>query len=244
MSVTEEPIIVTTAPLELLERRSRTTDDVYESLRAAILSKRLAPGERLSVPNLAARLGVSRSPVREAVQKLVQQGLATEEVHRGAIVAQFDSASLARLYELREVLEGLAARMACERATELEVAQLVEILAQHEDAVAHEDYRRHIELDRSFHAVVRRASRNEHLLDALERVQDKVAIAMLSADVSWPRHAVAEHRAILAAIQERSPLQAQSLACAHIARLRRDIVEAFDGTHTVSSVVDRVESGR
>lgn len=231
----------TLGALEVLERRLRTTDDVYESLRAAILTKRLAPGERLKVPSLAERLGVSRSPVREAVQKLVQQGLATEEAHRGAVVAVFDFASLIRLYELREVMEGLAARLACERATNEEVQELEAIMASHEDALDHDDFRGHLDFDRRFHLLLRRAARNEHLTDALERVQDKVTIAMLAADISWPRHAVAEHRAILRAIEAREPSQAQAEAVAHIARLRRDMVSAFEGAQAVSAVVDRVD---
>lgn len=229
------------ALLESVPPRKRATDEVYEMLRNAILSRRLLPGARLSVPGLAEQLGVSRSPVREAVQKLVQQGLATEEVHRGAVVASFDRASILRLYEFREGLEALAARLACERASGEELDELTAILREHSDALDHSDFRRHMELDKRFHAGIRRATGNEHLESALEKVQDMVTIAMLSADVRWPKHALAEHEAILEALRSRSPEQAAAAATRHIARLRRDLSDLFAAPEDRRVVAEKME---
>lgn len=208
----------------LLPTRRRTTDDIYDSLRDDILASRIRPGNKLSVPNLAEHFGVSRSPVREAVQKLVQQGLASEEIHRGAVVAQLDPMSVVRLYELREVLEELAAKLAADRASDDELLVLETILEKHERAIIDRDFVGHLQLDMEFHAAIRMAARNEHLMESLERVQDKVAIAMLAADVSWPQHAIQEHRAILSALRSRSPEDAAFAAKAHISRLRKSLI--------------------
>lgn len=206
--------------LDSMPRRARTADDVYERLRAGILSRELVAGTRLSVPSLAEELGVSRSPVREAVQRLVQSGLATEAVHRGAVVTALDLAGVLSLYELREALEGMAARLACERATTDEIAALESLLEEHALALHAGEHDRHVALDMEFHARLRDAARNEHLQNALEGVQDKIAIAMLAADNSWHQQALSEHRAIFAAIRQGPPETAEAVARAHISRIR------------------------
>jgi DNA-binding GntR family transcriptional regulator len=94
----------------------RIADTVDEKLCNAIFARTLQPGTRLSVPALAAELGVSRSPVREAVLRLTQERLAREEPRRGAVVAHIGPRELTALYEVREVLEGLAARLAVENS--------------------------------------------------------------------------------------------------------------------------------
>lgn len=212
-----------TDELDSMPRRSRTADDVYERLRAAILARKLAAGTRLSVPSLAEELGFSRSPVREAVQRLVQAGLATEEIHRGAVVAAPDMSSVLSLYELREALEGMAARLACERATEKEIAELGALLDEHSQALRTDAYDWHVALDMQFHARIRAAARNEHLRAALERVQDIVALAMMAADISWHQQALAEHQAIYSAIRQGSPETAEAVARAHISRVRHSL---------------------
>lgn len=209
--------------LDSMPRRSRTADDVYERLRAAILNRELTAGTRLSVPSLAEELGFSRSPVREAVQRLVQAGLATEEVHRGAVVAALDVSSVLSLYELREALEGMAARLACERATEREIAELGALLEEHSRALHTDAHDRHVALDMEFHARIRAAARNEHLRASLERVQDMVALAMMAADTSWHQQALLEHRAIYTAIRQGPPETAEAVARAHISRIRHSL---------------------
>ncbi|WP_067799826.1 GntR family transcriptional regulator [Actinomadura formosensis] len=209
--------------LDSMPRRSRTADDVYERLRADILARKLPAGTRLSVPSLAEELGFSRSPVREAVQRLVQAGLATEEVHRGAVVAAMDVSSVLRLYELREALEGMAARLACERATEQEIAEMGALLQEHSRALHADAHDRHLTLDMEFHARVRAAARNEHLRASLERVQDMVALAMMAADATWHQQALLEHQAIYTAIRQGPPETAEAVARAHISRIRHNL---------------------
>ncbi len=211
-------------PFPALPQQRRVADSVHDTLRDAIFAGRLPPGSRLSVPLLAQQLNVSRSPVREAVQRLVQEGLATEEPHRGAGVAVLDPATLAPLYEVREVLEGLAARLAAVHATDEERAEMRAAYDEHSTALERGDAAHHVALDMAFHARLRAASHNTELAQYLERVQGRIAIAILGGNpLVWSRQAIVEHRAVLEAVLAGDPDAAEAAARAHVRRIRSDI---------------------
>ncbi|MCU1437044.1 MAG: hypothetical protein JWP66_131 [Naasia sp.] len=210
--------------LPQLPQLRRVADSVHDVLREAIIEGRLPPGSRLSVPLLAQQFSVSRSPVREAVQRLVQEGLAKEEPHRGAAVARLRPEELVPLYEIREALEGMAARLVAEHARQDELAHLSAAYEAHASALGRGEASRHVGLDLNFHAALRAASHNEELQRYLERVQGKIAIAMLGGrPQEWSKQAIVEHRAILDAVLARDPDAAEAAARAHIRRVRADI---------------------
>jgi len=212
---------------QALARRERVADSVYELLADAVLRGELRPGGRLSVPVLAARLGVSRTPVREAIQRLVSEGLAVEQPHRGAVIASFERPELIEIYETREVLEGLAARLAAARITAPARDVLRGLLAEHRAAVARGDTAAHFELDLRFHRLVAGAARNANLAHALGLLQSKVRLAMLSTSVTaGPAQALIDHETILAAIETGDGARAEDAARAHIARLTRALRES------------------
>ena len=107
----------------------RLVDRVYETIRQAIVEGRFAPGERLVQDRLAAMLNVSRSPVREAVVRLAEDGYVRLEPYRGAVVTAVSREEMAHIYELREVLEPFAAARAAERATDSERQGLRDLVA-------------------------------------------------------------------------------------------------------------------
>lgn len=200
---------------------ARIADIVYERLREEVVDGVLPPGARLSVPALADRMNVSRSPVREAVQRLIQERLAREEPRRGAVVASVGPAELATVYQAREVLEGLAARLAVENAGRRLVDELAGVLAEHELAVDAEDYAGHVEADTRFHSLIRRAGANPEVVRMLDEIQTQVRLAMRTTSVTGgPRRALEDHRAILAAIRSADPDAAERAARTHVARLR------------------------
>ena len=219
----------------------RIADSVYAALRDAIFAGRLRPGARLSVPALAGQFGVSRSPVREAVLRLTQERLAHEEPRRGAVVASVNVAELARLYEVREVLEGLAARLAVQNRGRRLVDELTSVLAAHAEAIAdlppgpHPDTAggpawaaldAHMSADMRFHGLIREASANPELIGMLEAIQTRVRLAMVTTSVTaGPHLAVADHRAILAAISAADPDLAERRAREHITRLRQNLLD-------------------
>ncbi len=117
--------------LQALEPGDLLADRAYRQLSRAILRNQLAAGTPLSVPELARRLNISRSPVREAVQRLIYDGLAANVPHRGAIVSEIKPDDFRGLLEVRQVLEGLAARLATERATDDDLRSLHDVLEDH-----------------------------------------------------------------------------------------------------------------
>jgi DNA-binding GntR family transcriptional regulator len=203
----------------------RIADTVYETLRDAIFAGSMQPGTRLSVPELAKTLGVSRSPVREAVLRLTQERLAQEEPRRGAAVARVGTSDLARLYEVRAVLEGLATRLAVERGGPGLVDDLEAAVVLHEEAVTAGDLAAHREADMRFHRRIRQEAENPELETLLDSIQGRVRLAMLTtAVVAGPRLALDDHRLILAAIRAGDPAAAQQAAEAHVQRLRRTLL--------------------
>ena len=103
--------------------------DAYGRIRAAIRAGTLAPGLRLTETDLAARFGVSRTPVRQAIARLEAEGLLTHAPRRGLTVTRPDHAQVVELYVMREILEGAAARLAAQHATETELAAMAELIA-------------------------------------------------------------------------------------------------------------------
>jgi DNA-binding GntR family transcriptional regulator len=205
-----------------LEGAESLADRAHRHLIRAILRNELQPGTALSVPELARRMNVSRSPVREAVQRLIYDGLAEHVMHRGAVVSRIDQNGFRDLLEVRQLLEGLAARLAAQRITPDGIDLLGETLAEHEVVITTDDLYRNVELDTRFHSIIRAAAGNDDLDAMLERTQSR---AHLSLHTLWrgprdPQAMLAEHRAVYTAIAAGDPELAEAAAHAHIQGLR------------------------
>lgn len=188
------------------------------------MRRELVAGDRLSVPAIAAALGVSRSPIREAVQRLLGEGLATEVPHRGAVVARYGPGELAEMYQVREVLEGLAARLATERGDTDLVEALDAAWRDHERAVRSGEQDRHVAEDVRFHALIREAAGDAWLEQLLTQVRGKIRIAMLTTSVGGGRErALEDHRRVLEAVRSRDARAAEQAMRDHIARLRDEL---------------------
>jgi DNA-binding GntR family transcriptional regulator len=208
-----------------LRERQSLADLAYQRLIRAIMRNDLSPGTPLSVPELARRLNVSRSPVREAVQRLIYDGLAEHVPHRGAVVVSIDEQSFRDLLDVRHRLEGLAARLAAERIRRSELDALAETLAEHESVVAGEDVYRNVEHDMRFHELIRAAAANADLDKMLARTQSR---AHLSLHRLWrgsrdPKAMLAEHRAVFDAIAAGDADAAEWAAERHIVGLRQRV---------------------
>ena len=191
--------------------------DAYGPILDAIDGGAYRPGDRLVESELAERLGVSRTPVREALQRLETQGLASRD-GRGLVVASLDHGEMADLYAVRTELEGLAARLAARHAAEEEVAVLRALCE--EDRALLGDPRALSRANRRFHHQIHLASRNRFLVQQLGLVHRSMA---LMADTSLAvqgrgADALAEHEAIVAAIAARDPDAADEALRAHISR--------------------------
>ena len=204
----------------------RVVDAVRAQLRGAILSGELAPGTRLSVPELARRLEVSRSPVREALVQLVAEGLAVERSRRGVEVARVAREDVVELYQVRAAVEGLAARLAVGRfaaghAGAPALAELEGLLSAQKVAVGREDGAAFRELDRRFHFLLVHLSGNRRLAEAAGRLVAELHLAarLLSAEGSHFRRSLAEHEHVMAALRARDPERAEIAMREHLQRV-------------------------
>lgn len=202
--------------------RALLAESVHATLREQIFAGDLPPGTPLSVPALAAKLNVSRTPVREAVQQLINEGIAVYTRNAGAKVDTVDDDTIRSVFQVREVLDGLAAYHATLRATHRNVAELSSMLDEQRDLLdSPADQRRDARLDLEFHTAIRDIADNKPLSEALFRLDGQ---AHLYRSDMWTSHdnrriAVVEHDRILAAIRSGDAEGARTAACAHVAGL-------------------------
>jgi DNA-binding GntR family transcriptional regulator len=205
---------------EVLRTRSRG-DFVYDSLRDAIWEGRFAHGERLREEEIGRALGVSRTPVREALQRLQQRGLLTVGPGRSLIVAQLTKQQVFELYAMREILEGSAARFAAQHANATEIDILYRL--QGELAKASDDALVLVKLNRRFHQAIYEAAHNHYLTQTLETLHDSLAL-LHSTTFRVPNRrgdSDEEHRSIVAAIERRDPDGAEKAAREHIRQAQK-----------------------
>lgn len=209
-------------PLEsraLMTETTRQTrgQSTYRAILDAIREGIYAPGDRLREEEVAERLGVSRTPVREALGRLQEKGLLEAAPGRGLAIAVLNMQQIFELYAIRGELEGLVARFAAQHATEVEIANLERLNTQFSEAEAPLEAAR---LNRLFHARLYDAARNRYLRAAVEDLQESIALLPVTTFVQQGRLALAvqEHGAIIAAIAARDPEAAARAATAHIER--------------------------
>ncbi|AFQ42156.1 MULTISPECIES: GntR family transcriptional regulator [Desulfosporosinus] len=191
---------------------------VFESMRDAILSGVLEPGERLMEIQLAEEMGVSRTPVREAIRKLELENFVVMIPRKGAYVAGVSSKDVADVFEIRSALEGLAAGLAAERITEDELEQMERVLFYRANAEGEMDLEQIVKSDTDFHALVYSASRNERLIQILANLREQIQ-RFRATSLAVPgrnKLALEEHRMIVEALRKHDSEEAQSLAMAHI----------------------------
>lgn len=215
--------------VRLPRRQESLTVQAQDVLRELILDHKLPPGSRLSVPEIAKLLGVSRTPAREAIAHIVSEGLAVNRANRGAVVVDLKRSDLVEIYLLREVLEGLAARLATLRRTRQQLTALEEILTAHNQAVNDGKIQSHFDLDREFHTSIMEIAGNERLTTSLGMLRSQIDIAMKTTHKGPGGISLAldEHRSILHHIRNGNPGEAEEAARRHIQRLRESLKSEF-----------------
>ncbi|RGP35405.1 GntR family transcriptional regulator [Pseudotabrizicola alkalilacus] len=187
----------------------------YRRLLEEIRCGALAPGARLRETELADRLHISRTPVREAIRQLEADGLVVHLPRQGAAIRSLDHAEVVELYEMRAVLEGTAARLAARAASDIELAELAALNAELAGAPAGPQAR---EINRQFHRTMLDAARNRFLLKSMSALQKTLLILgpTTLADPGRANLAVAEHAAVLTALQARDGAGAEVAMRAHV----------------------------
>ena len=188
----------------------------YNLLLRAIERGELPGGTRLRELELAARIGLSRTPVREALARLEQQGLVINDGARGLVVAELDHRAIGELFMMREILEGTAARLAAQQATDVDLAILRKMVERHAQL---EDPYDLAENHRLFHGTMYRCSHNRYLLKMLRSIHEAMFLLGQSAlptpesAKGWAR----EHGELLDALEKRDADRAEKLARSQIA---------------------------
>jgi DNA-binding GntR family transcriptional regulator len=195
--------------------RSTVTDDTTEAVRAILLSGEFTPGQPLRQVELAERLGVSRTPLREALHRLSAEGLVRLDPHRGAVVAQPSVTELLELYEIREAVEVLAVRQAAMRCTKQEVEDLsfdLEAMGYITDASAWG------RANLRFHQRVFALSRKVQLCDLIGQLgqRSELYVRMLVSSEQQARRANHEHEELVQALREQNADQAEAITRHHL----------------------------
>ena len=201
-----------------------------------ILTGKVTPGDRLKEAELAKIFGLSRTPVREALHRLEVQGLLRHEPHRGMVVPTLDPQAVTELYVMREVLEGTAAALAAQHATEVEIEVMTTIVAN--DQRHGDDPERLAGTNRAFHGAIHRAAHNRFLMQSLKALDESNALLGPTTLKLEARRmqAIAEHGQIVTAIGNRDAKGAeqamrQHLRAAFAARLA--VIDSFVSGHPV-----------
>jgi DNA-binding GntR family transcriptional regulator len=187
-----------------------------EEIRAAIVGGALPPGTRIKQEELAARLGVSREPVRQALLVLQGEGLVCAAPGRTATVAALDPQYIAEIYELRELIEGLVAATVAKRPA-LDLAHLDEIVERGRKAVRSENVTQLIELDVAFHSGLYEAANKRVLIDVMRGQWNHIrrVMGMVLRRSGYPERVWKEHAAILEAMRSGNPHRARAVAAHH-----------------------------
>ena len=201
-------------------------DVVFNTLRQAILTGELKPGERLMEIHLANKLGVSRTPIREAIRKLELEGLVTMIPRRGAEVAQITEKSMNDVLEVRRALDALCVELACDRITPEELEQLKEACGAFEAAVKTGEVKKIAQADVALHDIIVRATGNQRLIQLVNNLSEQMYRYRFEyiKDSSQHERLVEEHRIIYQSIVQKDKETASQAAKTHIDNQEKSII--------------------
>lgn len=193
-------------------------DVVFNTLRQAILRGELKPGERLMEIQLANKLGVSRTPIREAIRKLELEGLVLMIPRKGAEVADITEKSLKDVLEVRRALEELSVKLTCDRITKEEISELEQAAENFRRTLKSKDITEIAEADVRFHDVIYTATKNQKLIQLLNNLHEQMyryRIEYLKNEEVYPK-LLKEHKEIIERICKGEKEEAAKMVCEHI----------------------------
>ncbi|MGK0617723.1 GntR family transcriptional regulator [Meiothermus cerbereus] len=198
--------------------RTTLNREAYKALRQAILGRKISPGQKLVVRVLAEDLGLSPTPVKEALSALEREGLVVAVPHRGYFVLEPRLEDVREIYSLREVLEGLAARLAVENDGKALLRKLERLFNKQREAADQGDIDTYGDLDLAFHRTFWEAAGSKRLLAAAETIDGQIRM-LISSSAAIPGRlpqSRAEHEAILQAVRDKDPEAAETAMRTHV----------------------------
>lgn len=202
-------------------------DVVFNTLRQAILTGEMKPGERLMEIHLANKLGVSRTPIREAIRKLELEGLVTMIPRRGAEVAEITEKSLKDVLEVRRTLDALSVELACDRINDEELEALRAACLKFEEATKTKDARVIAKADVSLHDIIVKATGNQRLIQLVNNLSEQMYRYRFEYIKDESGHAtlIEEHRIIYESIRKKDKETAANTAKLHIDNQEKAIMK-------------------
>ena len=220
---------VANGPATTIRQDYRTIQDlVFTTLRDEILSGELEPGERLNTSQLSERLGVSRTPIREALNRLTSIGLVENIPHRGAFVRKLSIEEIIEMYYIRAALEGIAARLAARNLTEEEIQQLLQYCDQMESHLSTGHYQKILDTNFEFHSIIYQAAQSPRLQNLiLQYYRHSEQYRALGLELPGRYAEICqEHRNLALALAERDMEGAESNAREHHLNTARRIAKS------------------
>ncbi len=200
-----------------LQRAPGFAEEVFDIIRADIMSLRIPPDTRISIDSLARELGVSQTPIREALSMLEAIGLVTKRHYAGYCTApQLNRRQLDELYEMRLLMEPFAARCAAERMSDIDLARIRALASSMEPGETRTSYDRFADQDSDLHALIAHGSGNSIIEESLTRLHVHLHIFRLRFHSEVTREAFAEHEQLVAALVARDRAAAEAAMRAHI----------------------------
>lgn len=203
---------------------------VFETLRDAIRKGILKPGERLMEIHLAEQLGVSRTPVREAIRKLELEGYVIMMPRRGTYVSNLSIKDINEVFEIRTSLDSLASGLAAERITDEELEHLQRLLVVIGEAIKEKNMEKIVEADTKFHDILYQASRNNRLVGIIYNLREQLT-SFRAKSMAYPgrlEETLAEHRRIVDTIAQGDAVAAQKASEYHMERSEHTLLLSME----------------
>lgn len=216
-----------------MEKYPTRTERVYEILLGNIVKRRLLPGKKLVERDLVKKLGVSKTPIREALSRLEIEGLIEGTSYHSFSVIQISQKKIIEIYDIREVIDGLAARVVAKKINKEQVKQLHSIIQSFQSYIEKNDLESYNSLDIEFHNLLGAISENRRLCEIMQRVRNQARILMTTS-VGLPGRAeasLAEHRKMVDTIASQDVDLAEKFAREHIRNVKKAVLDSLTSTH-------------
>lgn len=216
--------------VEKLIESSNLREKVYEVLKRIIIFQEIIPGEKIDEEFFASKLGVSRTPIRESLCRLENEGIVKIIPRRGAFVVKHSKERIIEILLLREVLEGLAARLAVDHIDEETINGMKLLFKDFSESNLRERSKEYTQADLEFHTLIVSKSRNNLLMNMMNTLNDHIQMLRLRtvALKGRPEQSFIEHFKIIEALEKRDPSLAESLMRGHIQNVRESVIRSIE----------------
>lgn len=204
---------------------------VYDILKRIIVFQQIQPGQKIDEESLAKQLGVSRTPIRESLCRLENEGIVKIIARRGAFVVKHSKERIIEILLVREALEGLAARLAAEDIHETTIEKMKSLFKDFSESNIRERSLEYTQADLDFHTLIIRESKNILLMNLMNILNDHIQMLRLRtvALKGRPEHSLLEHIKIIEALERRDSVLAELLMKEHIRNVRESVLKNIEG---------------